>query len=282
MELKILSLNVFLRPPLVQEPMGDYKNERLELILRDVVPLFDVLGLQEMFGWSLRIKKLLKKSKKLGFHSKLGCSTSIFKGKLVDSGLVTLTKWPIITHERMMFRNCADVDRIASKGVLYTMLESTHVVHFFHTHMQASYPSAPCFISKTPCLESDVKLRLLQLDEMIEFIESCLENKPKGAVILAGDFNCNYDDEYELVFQKLSNKFNVELLTDLEPTYVDWSYLTTKKEKTPKREKLDYIFSLGEKNFQVKLKETLNFKVNNKRFDQLSDHSGVAVTLLFE
>jgi hypothetical protein len=83
----------------------------------------------------------VKQARRAGFGYHARCpAAQLSAGKLMDGGLLVLSRYPITTAEWCQFDTGVGVDRIAGKGVLYVALElGTQCLHLFNTHMQASY-----------------------------------------------------------------------------------------------------------------------------------------------
>jgi len=84
--LRLLTYNIFIRPPGITNNSNDFKNERLQLFIKNELCKFDIVCLQEMFGsFSFRQSQLISEAKKLGFlyHSN-GPSRKLFSMFLVD------------------------------------------------------------------------------------------------------------------------------------------------------------------------------------------------------
>ena len=61
--IRLLTYNIFLRPPPIKTNENDWKDERLNLFIEELIN-FDVVCLQEMFGtWTNRRHYMIKKSK---------------------------------------------------------------------------------------------------------------------------------------------------------------------------------------------------------------------------
>ena len=65
----------------------------------------------------------------------------MFAGSLINSGLLTLSKYPIVVTEFVEYKAKAGIDSLATKGVLYSKIKmpNHHHVHVFNTHLQATY-----------------------------------------------------------------------------------------------------------------------------------------------
>lgn len=191
---QILSYNIFLRPPLISSDNGgDYKNERLKLIIENVLPDQDIICFQEMFtkmNW--RQEKLLKYAKSKGFNfyaSPPGppcCSTF-----LINSGLLTISKHKILKTDFHPFEHGSGADRLAYKGILYTriLVNNKYPMNLFNTHLQAHYDFKD---------HRNIRSRLNQIAQLRKLIDLMLETHTnmreegpnfKEPVFLVGDFN---------------------------------------------------------------------------------------------
>lgn len=64
---KLLTYNIFLRPPLIRNNKNDYKNERLSEFYQ-VMNRFDIICLQEVFGFmNNRKEQLIKYAMECGY-----------------------------------------------------------------------------------------------------------------------------------------------------------------------------------------------------------------------
>lgn len=91
--IKILTYNIFLRPPPVKNNESDYKDDRLADFTKQL-ELFDIICLQEMFGtFNSRKHELIKHANKSGlFFFADSPSPSFFSKYLVDGGLLILSR----------------------------------------------------------------------------------------------------------------------------------------------------------------------------------------------
>ena len=92
--LKLLTYNLFLRPPGIKTNFSDYKDDRLEDFLAEMHE-FDIICLQEVFGTlSSRKERLIKKAIKNGFYFvESSPDPSFFSHYLIDGGLVLLSRF---------------------------------------------------------------------------------------------------------------------------------------------------------------------------------------------
>ena len=206
-DIKLLQLNMFLRPPVVL--LQEYRDARAHRLLEENLPTFDILTLQECFGfWTSRRQRMIKAAKQQGYYStytKLeGRAKSLFKGQLkfVDAGLLILSKFPIERSMFVSFKNGSASDRLAMKGVLYALLdlnrEDGKKVHLFTTHTQASYTYKPS--------QTSVKIRIAQVKELEAFIrETTAKSSSSWPVVLTGDFNMDALQECEEYEQTMAS-----------------------------------------------------------------------------
>ena len=92
-QVSILTYNIFIRPPPVNNYGDDFKSERLIEFLK-LLPNYDIICLQEMFhSLSNRRKKMIKLAKKAGFHYFAESpSPDFFSTMICDGGLLTLSR----------------------------------------------------------------------------------------------------------------------------------------------------------------------------------------------
>jgi endonuclease/exonuclease/phosphatase family metal-dependent hydrolase len=209
--LKVLTYNLFIRPPGINARGNDYKDERLAEFIK-VIDSYDVICLQELFGaFSSRQHKFLDAAKERGFtHSVVSPHVGWFSGFLVDGGLCLISKHRIVAQHTLTYPKGTASDQLAAKGVLHALLEvasddasaGTQHVHVFCTHLQSSYYPAKGLFSEG-FLKSNA-IRVAQLGALKAFIETCLADDSHDA-LLVGDFNVNArqhthgSDEHELV-----------------------------------------------------------------------------------
>lgn len=91
--LRILTYNIFLRPPPIKNNEDDFKNERLEDFAK-IINDFDIICLQEMFGtYNSRKHELIRAAYKQGFFFYVDTPTPSFLSKyMIDGGLLILSR----------------------------------------------------------------------------------------------------------------------------------------------------------------------------------------------
>ncbi|KAL4503900.1 hypothetical protein ABPG72_022530 [Tetrahymena utriculariae] len=188
-EVKILTYNVFMRPPLIKNNEDDFKNERCELIIKNEIEKFDILCFQELFRlFSYRRYKMAYSTVKQGFlHHVSSPQPKLFGDYLVDGGLTILSRYPIVESCFKPFVYSILADSFQEKGVLYAKIKvNDKHIHMLNTHTQATYKTNEKEIKWT------VVVRLEQIVESRRILEECLKQYgfERGDIcIFAGDFN---------------------------------------------------------------------------------------------
>ena len=139
--IRILTYNIFIRPPLIKNNEDDWKDERLNDFIKEMHN-YDIICLQEMFSsFSFRKMKLISEAVKLGFFYYVESdSPSVTSMCLVDGGLIILSRFPIVNYCYSNYSGGVMVDQFVDKGVLYAQIRvKDSILHLFNTHLQASY-----------------------------------------------------------------------------------------------------------------------------------------------
>lgn len=187
--IRLLTYNLFLRPPLVKNNESDWKDERLDDFIK-LLPNYDIICLQEVFGtYNSRKLQLIRAATKNGMFFFLDLEAPSFYSKyLADGGLLILSRFPIVKYATHYYSYGVVSDSLAKKGVLYAQIEiGNSKLHLFNTHTQASY--------NNDLLELFVisfKTRMEQIDEMSKFINEVLKteyNEKNDLALLCGDLN---------------------------------------------------------------------------------------------
>jgi endonuclease/exonuclease/phosphatase family metal-dependent hydrolase len=133
--LRIMSYNVWGAPF-----AGKKANQRIPEIARRLATLdADIVGLQEVFeGCFVRNQtKMILKGSRFPYYAK-GPSAK-FLIPCVNSGLVTLSRHPIVKTVRMSFDACKGFDCFSRKGILLTRIRVPNIgeVDVYNTHFNA-------------------------------------------------------------------------------------------------------------------------------------------------
>lgn len=278
--LRLLSYNFWLRPPGISDREGDWKDERIQQFLEHHIHEYDVLCFQEFFGsFSARRSRFIQAARERGYaysYFSVGNGGACLLGggggiKLVDGGLLIISKYRLSECDQYMYRSSKGVDGLAEKGVLYVRVDlpSGAGLHLFVTHLQASYQGIDGW-----------DIQQLQLMELREFIDRKLEGASLPLTLLLGDFNVNSvgdDRQYKHMCRLLSEPVDLMLLSQGQHpiTYTGCSPAQC----------IDYIFEIRRRDdsclkYRLKRCEVHNMAaVLPAPFPFLSDHFGVAVTL---
>jgi len=192
-KVKVVSYNIFLRPPTIKNNADDFKNERLEEFLK-VMQQYDIIALQEIFNLgNVRPQKLIAHAKKVGFnfYTRSVSPFPLSRKNFLGAGLIIFSKYPIVERDYHIYNHGHQIDSWVAKQVIYAKVQlSEHqFVHVFTTHMQASYYDTTDDHNKL-----NDHCRLTQVDEISEFIHRKTHNSPYPALI-TGDYNVNAKHE---------------------------------------------------------------------------------------
>ena len=140
-QIKLLTLNLFMRPPLIKTNSSDFKEARLQEFIK-CLPDYDIMCLQEVFTtFNTRKQRLISYAMKAGFqYHAQSEEPSLFSSFVTDGGLLILSRFPILEVEFRPFDYGVLADAISYKGVLYAKIEvEGRILHLFTTHTQATY-----------------------------------------------------------------------------------------------------------------------------------------------
>jgi len=188
LQVKLLSYNIFLRPPLVKTNASDYKDLRLRLFGEQMMQRFDIICVQELFCLgNFRVKTFLNYATKAGLvhHARMNCYFSPWNFKVFDSGLAIVSKYPIDHIDYKIYKSGTAIDKYAMKGVLcaHVNVSPECSLLVFTTHLQA--------IHKESHLKCASNVQYDQLVEMCSFVSRKHREYPKSNIVLMGDFNIN-------------------------------------------------------------------------------------------
>ena len=157
---RFLSYNIFLRIRGVSNPDSndDWKDARLDAFVRDVLPNFDVVCLQEAhakpsLATAGRCARLIEGGRACGLvHHHRGPDPSVWGSRtFLDGGNLILSRYPFVETHAMVYANGCHADALAAKGALHALVAVDAArgayLHVVSTHLQATYtfrPSALC------------------------------------------------------------------------------------------------------------------------------------------
>lgn len=144
--------------------------------------------------------------------------------KMVDSGLLTLSRYPIVAQDFAPYPHGVFSDSTCDKGVLYTAIEVSmgckkEIVHVFNTHTQASYT----VYANTECMAASLDTRQSQIKTAKDFIERKVkENGGTGLVLFCADLNvedaCTMKPKYR---EQAKTPYIIEKMRQLKADAVD-------------------------------------------------------------
>ena len=245
--LRILTLNCCLLPSGVYQSGGDDDREDRARRIARLVQRYDIVLLQEVFTtfWCTRWKKELTQVP--GMHIVVADK----RARLLDSGLMILSKYPVLHSSFTRFQNTSLTNHVLERGYLYAELQTPNgSLHVVNTHLNPS----ECHLGKLSAHE----YRENQMREILEF--KAQKHKDSEAWVLGGDFN---DQE---IPQTLLKGYHVSLQSTLPATsHREVSFALTSE--TP-HECIDYLVSNREQIESTLLRSLV------------SDHYGVEVRLV--
>lgn len=183
--LKILLWNVWLLPSLLTDGKSKERAGMISKLLND----FDIVVLNEAFTNKCTLTKDL-------IHKHIIRTPRTFY-KLLDSGLMILSKYPVEDIHFLPFSSLENWDQFSSKGVLKLTVNFGNNIKLdvYGTHLQAG------------SRELDHKARLDQVNQVYQFVKNHSQFNIHP-IVLCGDLNCgpvidqtfkhfsgHYDDE---------------------------------------------------------------------------------------
>jgi endonuclease/exonuclease/phosphatase family metal-dependent hydrolase len=172
-----------------------------------------------------------------------------------QSGLMTLSKFPIVGGEFYPFSRAAFPDRLVNKGILKTTicLPDGSILNIWNVHLQEGGPRA---------------VRRSQVQELVSYVQAAEDGQI--ADLVGGDFNCTPESPF---FQELQQSLGPTVceLGGNKP-FVTWNNLSA---KPGAGQTLDYIFVREHQVLQsVEAFARVAF-TGSSPARQLSDHLGL-------
>lgn len=108
---RLLTFNLFMRPPGVKNNENDYKEQRLDYIIEHLLPSYDIITFQEAFAFAnRRIDKLLTAAFDQGFFYHVDSPRHYPWDLAGDGGLLLLSRFPIKKADRIEFSRGVHAD----------------------------------------------------------------------------------------------------------------------------------------------------------------------------
>ena len=270
--IKILTYNLFSRPPPVNTNGTDYKDERLNDFI-EFLPEFDIICFQEMFTtFNDRKHRMIREGAKAGLKYYVSAKVpSFFSKYIADSGLLILSRYEIVENDSYDYYLNISGDSVSNKGILYAKIKiNDRYLFLFNTHLQASY-----FDESQKSINCTIQVRTGQTEELVNYVYNKLLSIPQyqikqGCVLIVGDLNIDAHDnkfakerylipqynipEYELLKQKLNKlgkaidlmekKYNDHLYTFGNNDKPEYDQVLTGKAEINMKQTLDYMWEI--------------------------------------
>ena len=261
--IRLLSYNVFLRPPGIHSSTSDYKDRRLGLLAPAVFPNFDVCCFQECFSFlTSRQDRVLHISEGYGFKSSAVAPRRCGWTLRIDGGLAMTSRFVVSDTQFAPFDRGTASDWFPAKGVLYTRLKlsQTRSLHLFSTHTQASYDTFPS-VREDPYAQ----IRLRQIYRIRAFIDHCLEAAQQDdPIVVCGDFNVDAIPKDNFIGS--SNEYQC-MINILSGTGINEEFVNTKLAIDGKKPKLNQHGKLLSSRIKYDVKDVV-FDFLNARVDE--------------
>ena len=172
-----------------------------------------------------------------------------------QSGLMTLSKFPIIGGEFYPFSHAAFPDRLVTKGILKTTicLRDGSILNVWNVHLQEGGPYA---------------IRQSQVQELVSHVQAAEDGQI--ADLVGGDFNCTPQSPLYLGLERALGPTVYEL--GGQKPFVTWNNLSA---KPGAGQTLDYIFVREHQAFQSLDAFARVAFASPSPAQQLSDHLGL-------
>ena len=270
--IRLLTYNIFCRPPPINTNGDDYKDNRLKDFIEQL-PNFDIICFQELFTTlNDRKHKMIREGGKAGLKYYLASKVpSFFSEYLVDSGLLILSRYEIVENDTYEYYLNVSGDAPSNKGILYAKIKiNDKYLFLFNTHLQSTYLD-----ESQKSIDWTIQVRTKQTEELINFVYNKLLTIPRdeikyGCVLIVGDFNIDAHDnkfaknkyqipkykitEYELFKLKLSKlgtaidlmekKYNTHIYTFGDNENEEHDHTLISKAEMNIKQTLDYIWEI--------------------------------------
>jgi endonuclease/exonuclease/phosphatase family metal-dependent hydrolase len=251
--LKTLTYNTWGLPV----PIGQQVPERFSRMMPALAGC-DWITLQETFT---RYAGQLRRSPHYPFQA-WQSATGFFK---ISSGLLTLSRFPILAQEYREFGRSTDFDRFSRKGVLFTRLQVRPglTVDVYNTHYQAQdYPEAE---------------QIRQNEDNRVLAEMVRAHDQGHPTFVQGDLNCQ---DHGVAYRDLMQRLPLhDLWREARLGDPGWTMDPGRNPNAGERERLDYLFFLDHPRWQVRVAAIRLAMTGRVRGLHLSDHLGVEASL---
>lgn len=309
---RMLTFNIWLRDPLVNRFLLHWSTEeqflRFQSFLRHNLEDYDVVALQEVFLDPQTFASFMCRHPEWHAYQPPS-STSFLRRKFVGSGLVLMSRFPILASNFHVYRAGSFPFNLAALGIAFikTRVPGRGCIFAFNSHLCSDLDIQDVsffgywilrFITGNLAgeLEQFTRTRMNQVGELIRFIEEMMKehhfNPRRDRVVLMGDFNIDAHIANPMEYHNLLQAFQDANLRikDLHynthdqhvPTFPAYANRYGLKGANMKQATLDYIFLSGEEG-KARAKriavgdEELSLMTNQdvKNMQTLSDHLAI-------
>ncbi|KAI9183365.1 hypothetical protein H9P43_004282 [Blastocladiella emersonii ATCC 22665] len=212
--IRLLSYNMFLRPLMVVDAAtfmsNDYKETRTDMFCAAEFEHYDVMCLQEVYDPSLR-DSLKSAARRWDFHY---CAEGPTSGVALNSGILILSRFPILEPHVQAFHHGTGLDQLSAKGFVTCKLLMPRggTLNLVVAHLQANGPSGAI---NAPLTSEWAATRYSQLLELAGTLRNRSHLVDAG-LLLVGDLNVvGGTPEYGRMMHLLSAVTGVATATDL-------------------------------------------------------------------
>jgi endonuclease/exonuclease/phosphatase family metal-dependent hydrolase len=180
------------------------------------------------------------------------------------SGLVTLSRYPIVAGEFRAFHDARWPDVLVTKGALKTTLElgGGQRVTVWNVHLQAGRTAHAG------------RVRARQISELLQWVRETEDGQALD--IVAGDFNCTpHSDEHRFLTRYLGPDLQAVLRQSHAPTH------HAPKTSARPAKTIDYVFFVPRRGLQFRRGGSEILFADGRREERLSDHFALQVFLGF-
>jgi sphingomyelin phosphodiesterase len=282
--LTLLQMNVFWRPTLLHMFKDEYVRERAALLSGRLLE-FDIVCLNEAFHFgSSVVRDFTALIKQYDFHYVVSSRpVPLLSKQVIDSGLLIISKYPIIATDSVRYSDGTSYDAFCAKGCLYAkvQVDRNSFVHVFATHLQASYGGVTA---------RDFEVRVNQSKTLRNFIVK-MTSADDSPIFLLGDMNIDSigeQDEYQTLIKTLTIpgysitdtlrvKGHPVTIADFRGGELVEDVLTQDSDRQHPKS-IDYVFIYESDNRTVVDSYEADaepFPVQGSPYKQLSDHTAV-------
>jgi len=253
----------------------DFKDQRLHVFLT-LLDNFDVLALQEV--WNVcapqRFQKLIGQAEARGFKHWFRSGCYPLRKKPTDGMLLVLSRHPLHMPGEVIYDACAGIDCIAGKGALAVRIrpfgETMCDFDLLSTHLQSG---------------ENHETRQAQMLQMRGFLDEHGSGVESVTTVVAGDLNLNVSSakEHGVVDETFPDFVDV-LITDGRPAMGTAAFkgVVTQNPEKESAGRVDYVLYRPGRGSRWLPNSSLieTFVVQGEKFTTLSDHFGVAATMV--